>query len=164
MDPWRLGGKYDRPIPRRIGEEIGGIPRNQFGQRKMATVTEFPVPPVPVGGALRREYFRFLREHRLAPPFWRLAYRLVHRINARIIFHTPHRYSYLYYAGRVLSKLARRDIEIPTIYRRLNGRLYCFCVNKRVKEYESILRGDASQVAVHLSSSAAERQGVAQAS
>lgn len=38
MQPWRVGGEYDRPIPRRIAEEAG-IPRDAFGQSKRA-VTE----------------------------------------------------------------------------------------------------------------------------
>ena len=37
MDPWRVGGKYDRPIPRRIVEQRG-IDREAFGNRKMATL------------------------------------------------------------------------------------------------------------------------------
>jgi hypothetical protein len=36
MAPWRLGGPYDRPIPRRILEEAG-IPRTLFGVRKAAS-------------------------------------------------------------------------------------------------------------------------------
>ncbi len=36
MAPWRLGGSYDRPIPRRI-IETAGIERTSFGQRKTAT-------------------------------------------------------------------------------------------------------------------------------
>ena len=36
LAPWRLGGHYDRPIPRRIIESAG-IGREQFGQRKTAT-------------------------------------------------------------------------------------------------------------------------------
>ncbi|MGB7325489.1 MAG: hypothetical protein WBD31_11515 [Rubripirellula sp.] len=36
LAPWRIGGNYDRPIPRRIVEEAG-IPRSWFGQSKMAT-------------------------------------------------------------------------------------------------------------------------------
>jgi hypothetical protein len=35
LDPWRIGGQYDRPIARRIAED-GGIPRHMFGQRKAA--------------------------------------------------------------------------------------------------------------------------------
>lgn len=37
MDPWRIGGDYDRPIPRRILEQQG-VRRDQFGVKKrMAT-------------------------------------------------------------------------------------------------------------------------------
>lgn len=36
MEPWSIGDFYDRPIPRRIGEEAG-IARNIFGQTKKAT-------------------------------------------------------------------------------------------------------------------------------
>lgn len=36
MKPWSIGGKYDRPIPRRIAEEAG-LPREMFGMRKLGT-------------------------------------------------------------------------------------------------------------------------------
>lgn len=35
LEPWRIGGLYDRPVPRRIAEEAG-IPREMFGQTKTA--------------------------------------------------------------------------------------------------------------------------------
>jgi hypothetical protein len=35
MAPWRVGGQYDRPIPRRVLESAG-VPRGLFGQRKKA--------------------------------------------------------------------------------------------------------------------------------
>lgn len=35
LAPWRLGGHYDRPIPRRIAEEAG-VPRHSFGMKKFA--------------------------------------------------------------------------------------------------------------------------------
>lgn len=38
MDPWRIGGDYDRPIPRRILEQQG-IGRDKFGIKKLATVS-----------------------------------------------------------------------------------------------------------------------------
>ena len=34
MGDWRVGGDYDRPIPRRIVESAG-VPRDYFGMRKM---------------------------------------------------------------------------------------------------------------------------------
>jgi hypothetical protein len=39
MEPWMIGGDYDRPIPRRIVEEQG-IQRTAFGMRKRVTVCE----------------------------------------------------------------------------------------------------------------------------
>jgi hypothetical protein len=36
MKPWSVGGGYDKPIPRRILEEAG-IPREWFGQQKLAS-------------------------------------------------------------------------------------------------------------------------------
>jgi hypothetical protein len=35
MEPWSVGGSYDRPIPRRIVEEAG-VPRDWFGAKKRA--------------------------------------------------------------------------------------------------------------------------------
>lgn len=160
MAPWRLGDEYDRPIPRRIAEEIGGVPRDFFGQKKMAAVTRFPFPPVPIGAELRREYFGFLRQHRIVSPFWPWLYRWVHRINSRIYYAPWGHYRYVYYIRRFLSKLAGRDIEIPLLYRRLNGRLYCFCVNKRVNEYEDALRGDRFDTRHDGSSAAADGRWV----
>jgi hypothetical protein len=40
MAPWRLGGDYDRPIPRRIAEEAG-VPREWFGSSKKAITQPF---------------------------------------------------------------------------------------------------------------------------
>lgn len=38
MDPWRIGGGYDRPIPRRILEQQG-VERDKFGLKKLASVS-----------------------------------------------------------------------------------------------------------------------------
>jgi hypothetical protein len=40
MMPWSIGGNYDRPLPRRIGESAGG-PRACFGQLKKAVGQPF---------------------------------------------------------------------------------------------------------------------------
>ena len=42
MAPFRLGGRYDRPIPRRLAEEAG-IPRGTFGLTKHAANVVLPV-------------------------------------------------------------------------------------------------------------------------
>ena len=57
MAPWRRGGTYDRPIPRRILEEAG-IPPRLFAGRKKAIVRTYSYPMNP---ALRHAYFADLR-------------------------------------------------------------------------------------------------------
>jgi len=66
MEPWRMHDAYDRPFPRRI-VETAGIPRGCFARRKKAVVRTYPYP---VNRALRRAFFRWLRERRgLTPAF-----------------------------------------------------------------------------------------------
>ncbi|MFI8592234.1 hypothetical protein [Dietzia maris] len=59
MAPWRLGGTYDRPIPRRIAE-AAGVPRGVFGQKKSAVWSHVsPLSPVhPDLQRLRRSELR----------------------------------------------------------------------------------------------------------
>jgi len=60
MDPWRVGGRYDRPIPRKIIEGAG-IPRQMFGQRKSAAATWWTLKPKPESEA---DYEKFRSAHR----------------------------------------------------------------------------------------------------
>jgi hypothetical protein len=78
MAPWRLGGSYDAPIARRIGEEAG-IPRQAFGIKKMATsqVRLFrPGSMSPEALDRYRSFRRFLhsRVPRLMFMFWRFCH------------------------------------------------------------------------------------------
>lgn len=56
MAPWRLGNKYDRPIPRRILESAG-VARKAFGIRKKAMVTFYQFPKNPT---IKNEFFHHL--------------------------------------------------------------------------------------------------------
>ncbi|MDH4371220.1 MAG: hypothetical protein OEV99_15470 [Nitrospira sp.] len=40
MDPWRIGGDYDRPIPRRILEQHG-VRRDKFGIKKNGSISNY---------------------------------------------------------------------------------------------------------------------------
>ena len=56
MDHWRIGGHYDRPIPRRIAEEAGAA-RESFGQHKLATAVWWNLrPPKPESAASYRAF------------------------------------------------------------------------------------------------------------
>jgi hypothetical protein len=52
MQPWSVGGSYDRPIPRRIAEEAG-LERESFGQEKRV-VLSYEV--LPLNPRLRRDF------------------------------------------------------------------------------------------------------------
>ena len=60
LDPWRVGGGYDRPIARRIAE-VGGIPRHMFGQRKSAAATWWTLTSKPES---KENYEKFRSAHR----------------------------------------------------------------------------------------------------
>jgi hypothetical protein len=134
MDPWRLGTSYDRPIPRRLAEEAG-VPREAFGQIKMASVVEFSKPHTPWNRDLRDDYFRFLGSNRLLPRWMCRLFPLVQWLNWMILVTSPSRYNYIYYLQRIVSKVQGRDYRVPAIWKRLDGSIYCFCVNRRVQAF-----------------------------
>ncbi|NMH61501.1 hypothetical protein [Alteromonas ponticola] len=59
MTPWSVAGDYDRPVPRRLVEEVG-IPRTHFGIQKSATTIDDLVL-LPVSPKLKNEYQKFLK-------------------------------------------------------------------------------------------------------
>lgn len=67
MRPWDVGGNYTKPICRRIVEEVG-VPRELFGQKKMATAvldvssSEFLTPDS------MKDFIAWLSQHR--PDWW----------------------------------------------------------------------------------------------
>lgn len=137
MLPWHVPGSYNRPIPRRIAEEAG-VPRHMFGQRKIATVVEFPNPGVPHGAELRRAFRDFLIGNGILPWWkWQLL-PFIRRINR--VVHMTGRHKTLYYLERVVSRLIqRREFRFPELWTQLNGRIFCFCANKQVERYREAL-------------------------
>jgi hypothetical protein len=138
MAPWRLNNAYDRPIPRRLAEEAG-LGRAHFGQVKMASVLEYPAPITPVGAALRRDYLDFLVHHGLLSKLGARLLPLAQRWNALIGTTSPRRHVWNYYLQRLISKLTGRPFSFPTVLGHLNGAIFCFCVNKRITDYQSAL-------------------------
>lgn len=85
MKPWAIGGDYDRPIPRRIAEEIG-VPRWAFGQRKGATSVD-ELLLIPLSKHLMNDLQRFLKTHQNDMYKLRVLYFLRWPINFwRIVF------------------------------------------------------------------------------
>lgn len=134
MDPWRLHNDYDRPIPRRLAEQAG-LPRAMFGQVKMASVLEYPAPIIPVDGSLRQEYLAFLVEHRVLSRAQARLLPWVRRWNALLWTTSPRRHAWNYYLQRAISKLLGRRFAFSPLLARLNGSIFCFCVNRRIEDY-----------------------------
>ncbi|ADJ28471.1 hypothetical protein [Nitrosococcus watsonii] len=64
MRPWRIGGEYDRPIPRRLVEEYG-VPRWAFAKEKRAITQPFWLQKVSancMGAASVQDYHDFVKE------------------------------------------------------------------------------------------------------
>lgn len=145
MLPWRLNTDYDRPIPRRIAEEAG-VPREMFGQIKLASIVHLASPNVPVTPGLRNEFFRHLFKSKL---LGRVGVRLlpaVQRLNSWIYFNNPSRYfnnrckhPLLWYVGYGWSKLRGQPLRIRMLWPQLDSYLYAFCVNKVCSEYAGLL-------------------------
>jgi hypothetical protein len=139
MKGWHVPGRYNRPIPRRIGEEAG-IPREAFGQRKMATVVENPSPHIPFSPELRKRYEAFLISNGIINSAqWNLMPQ-IRRWNTIATFASPSRYKSVYYASRAVSKLTGKSVRPPRFLAALNGSLFCFSANLRAAEYRSALK------------------------
>jgi hypothetical protein len=130
MVPWRLDNDYDRPIARRMAEDAG-VPRQWFGQLKMASVVETAQPQVPWNAALRREFYEFMVQEGICRPTTLKILPAVHWYNERLHFGGVYRY----YLERVFSSMARRPIRLPELLQSLNGSLYCYAVNRRAADY-----------------------------
>ena len=135
MRPWSIGGTYDRPIARRIGEEAG-VPREAFGRTKLASVVEILPPYLPHGKQLRQEFFAFLRKE--LDPLADTRLRLAQRLNYPLMI-----VSRAYDKGRRI--LRTRFLPFMRPVRRTQFRLgdkrksalYVFCVNKTAQFYTS---------------------------
>lgn len=145
MDEYRLGGNYDRPIPRRIAEEAG-VPREMFGQIKLASIVHLPTPNAPITPALRTEFFRHLIKSKL---LGRMGIRIlpaVQRLNNWIYWKNPSRYfnnrrkhPLLWHISYGWSKLFGQPLRIRMLWPKLDSYLYAFCVNKVRNETAGLL-------------------------
>jgi hypothetical protein len=138
MDSWRLGNKYDRPIPRRIAEEAG-IPRHAFGQSKMGSVVIFPGPSIPYGKELRLEFFAYLADEKIMARSEAWLWPVVRWVNSILILKSERRFAVVHYAERVISKLTGREFHFKLMWAKLEGALFCFCVNRTAEEQRKLI-------------------------
>lgn len=137
MDPWRLGKVYDRPIARRIAEEAG-VPRAFFGQHKLGSVVIFPQPAIPQDTMLRNEFFQYLVGEKIMTRSAIMFWPFVRWVNSILLMRSKKRYAVVYYTERVVSMLIRQPFRFKRMWSKLNGTLYCFCVNRAAAIYKEL--------------------------
>ena len=144
MDPWRTDG-YDKPIPCRIAREAG-VPRELFGQVKVATPANVAEPCIPLNPTLRNEYLDFLAANKIVSKFWRPLLRLAQLWNTPLILAKhDNRFWMVYYLTRLISKISMDKWKLPPMLISLNGSIFCFCVNKRIADYKLMMRHQGRQ-------------------
>jgi hypothetical protein len=134
MDPWRLGNRYDRPIPRRIAEEAG-VPRQAFGQSKMGSVVIFSRPSIPYTKTLRLEFFEYLASEKIMARSKALLWPVVRWVNTILMLKNERHFAVVHYTERVISKLIGRKFLFKLMWSKLEGALFCFCVNRTAATY-----------------------------
>jgi hypothetical protein len=139
MDPWRLKNEYDRPIPRRIAENAG-VARHLFGQSKMASAVIFPPPSIPYGKALRREFFDWLIDEKIMTRVMLSLWPFVRWVNSILMLKSERRFAVVYYSERLISKMIGSQFHFKLLWLKLEGALFCFCVNKTASAYRSLLK------------------------
>jgi len=139
MSPWQLQiDEYDRPISRRIAEQAG-LTRDMFGQKKTASTFEYPFPTIPINKQLQLDYLNFLAQKCVLARWQILLIPLARWWNSIIWTTSPRRHVWNYYLKSALSKLLRKQFSFPLVYKQLGSSLFCFCVNRRIKDYRSVL-------------------------
>ncbi len=145
MAPWTLNNKYDRPIARRIAEEAG-VPREMFGQVKLASIVHLPTPNLPTTSGLRQAFFKHLRKKRLLGMMGIGLLPGVQRINSFIYWKRPEKYftnrqnhPLLWRMGYYWSRALGRPLRFPLLWCRIDSYLYAYCANKVRDEYSTHL-------------------------
>ena len=111
-----------------------------FGQSKVGSVVIFPLPSIPYGKTLRREFFQYLADERIMGRYSAIMWPIVRWINAILMLKSEHRFAVVHYAERLLSKVFRRQIKFRLLWSHLEGALFCFCVNRTAEMYQWELR------------------------
>lgn len=82
MRDWSIGGKYDRPMPRRIAE-TAGLPRERFGMEKRASGHSHLTTPDNFSSQALNNYRHFVNQQHTDAPrrkyhYWRNRVRFLH--------------------------------------------------------------------------------------
>jgi hypothetical protein len=136
MAPWRIGGDYDRPIPRRILEDQG-VPRRAFGTRKKAVVQSYNYP---VNRSLREEFLRWLRARHGWSPLKVYSFEKINKVMFLVLTAAERLLDKAGVATPAASRvLVGRDVDLPY-------ELHIWALDQLMKAYAR--RDEAPEVAI----------------
>ena len=101
----------------------------------------FTPPSMPYGQALRREFFDYLAAEKVMAKFIIFFWPVVRWVNSMVMLKSEERFAVVYYSERVISKLLGRKFRFKLLWTKLDGALYCFCVNRTVENTRAALEG-----------------------
>ncbi len=93
------------------------------------------MPSIPYSKALRQEFFDYLADERIMARSTTLLWPIVRWVNSILMLKREDRFAVVHYTERVISKLSRREFHFKRIWSKLDGALFCFCVNRTAETY-----------------------------
>jgi hypothetical protein len=132
MSKWRVGGSYDRPIPRRIAEDAG-VPRHVFGQSKRA-IWQFLGDPRPTHPEVQKSYRQGVNGSGVARI---AAYRALYLVRL-ILHHATRRLP----GPSIFSNTGNVPDTVPRGYVRLSVSTYHWAISTLTKSYVTALHED----------------------
>ena len=124
-----------------IGRLRDGLPKqpefpgNSLGSPNKGSVVIFSMPSIPYGKALRQEFFDYLADEKFMARSTTLLWPIVRWVNSILMLKREDRFAVVHYTERVISKLTRREFHFKRIWSKLDGALFCFCVNRTAETY-----------------------------
>jgi hypothetical protein len=101
----------------------------------MGSVVLFSPPSIPYGQALRQEFFDYLADEKIMVRSTAWLWPVVRWVNSILILKSERRFAVVHYAERVMSKLTGREFHFKLMWAKLEGALFCFCVNRTAGTY-----------------------------
>ena len=95
---------------------------------------------ITYGKTLRLELFYYLADEKIMARSKARLWPVVRWVNLMLLLKSARRFAVIHYAERVLSKLIRRDVQFPRLWSKLDGALFCFCVNRTADRYHTDLK------------------------
>ena len=95
----------------------------------------FPCHLFPTARHFGGEFFDYLAEERIMARSTAFLWPIVRWVNSILMLKREDRFAVVHYTERVISTLTRREFHFKRVWSKLDGALFCFCVNRTAETY-----------------------------